>query len=170
MTNIEKLSERLSLLEADSNIKALKYRYWNACDSKNPNDILKCFDDGEVSIDYEDFGVFSSSLDMVNKFKVNSCHPHLIEQHAGKNPVIKFITCDQAKGSWSMVYNLEDTQKLISLTLTGIYDDLYVKKKNGSWKIKETTFRKSGTCYRSKTEKNYLRAKAGRTLGFKKTI
>jgi hypothetical protein len=69
-----------------------------------------------------------------------------------------------------MVYNLEDTQKLISLTLTGIYDDLYVKKKNGSWKIKETTFRKSGTCYRSKTEKNYLRAKAGRTLGFKKTI
>ena len=170
MSSIEKLNQRISLLEADTEIKELKYRYWNACDSKNPKAILKCFDANDVVIDYEDFGVFSSALNMVNKYKENSCHPHLIEQHAGKNPIINFMSSDQAKGTWSMAYTLVDTKKKISLNLTGIYKDLYIRTEGGSWLIKKSNFKKTATYFRGRTENSYLRAKVNRSLGFKKTV
>ena len=80
--------KRIELLESFNEIKKLKFKYWNACDSKKPNEILECFCSNKVHIDFEDFGIFSCAQDMVNKFKLNSCHQHLLEQHSGKNPVI----------------------------------------------------------------------------------
>ena len=43
-----------------------------------------------VYIDFEDFGIFSSAKDMVKKYELNSCHDHLIEQHAGKNELLNY--------------------------------------------------------------------------------
>jgi hypothetical protein len=88
---------------------------------------------------------------MVKKYEFYSCHPHLIEQHAGKNPIIKLLSSNEASGFWSMSYNLIDTLKKISLTISGTYEDIYLRDENENWFIKETIFKKRASMYRSLT-------------------
>jgi hypothetical protein len=92
------IKERIERIHAINNIKNLKFKYWNACDSKKPADILECFYTEKIYINFEDFGVFTSAKDMVKKYEFYSCHPHLIEQHAGKNPIIKLLSSNEASG------------------------------------------------------------------------
>ena len=93
MKNNRNIKERIESIHAVTTIKNLKFKYWNACDSKKPADILSCFCLDKVYINFEDFGIFSSAQAMVKKYELNSCHDHLIEQHAGKNEMIKLV-CD----------------------------------------------------------------------------
>jgi len=37
------LEQRIANLEAISEIKGLKYRYWQACDQKDPHSMIECF-------------------------------------------------------------------------------------------------------------------------------
>ena len=120
MKNNETLRKRIKSLEAIFDIKNLKFQYWNSCDSKKPKDILNCFSIKGVHIDFEDFGIFSSAHDMVEKYKLNSCHEHLLEQHAGKNPIINLLSNNQATGFWSMSYSLIDTRKNFCLNINGL--------------------------------------------------
>ena len=92
MKSSANISERIESIQAINTIKSLKFKYWNACDSKKPADILACFWSGDVYINFEDFGIFSSAQDMVTKYELYSCHGHLIEQHAGK---IQLSNCYQ---------------------------------------------------------------------------
>ena len=92
----ENIIARIEAIQAVNDIKNLKFKYLNACDSKKPNDILECFDSKKVYIDFEDFGIFSSAQDMVEKYKLYSCHTHLIEQHSGKNQIIKLLSDNEA--------------------------------------------------------------------------
>jgi len=55
----DNIETRIEAIQAIGEIKNLKYKYFNACDSKKPADILKCFESNRVHIDFEDFGVFS---------------------------------------------------------------------------------------------------------------
>ena len=96
------IKERIERIHAINNIKNLKFKYWNACDSKKPADILECFYTEKIYINFEDFGIFTSAKDMVKKYEFYSCHPQLIEQHAGKNPIIKLLSSNEASGLWSM--------------------------------------------------------------------
>ena len=78
----------------------------------------------------------------LEKYKVYSCHPHLIEQHSGKNQIIKLLSDNEASGFWSLSYSLIDTLKNFSLNITGTYEDLYVLDDNKNWLIKKTIFKK----------------------------
>ena len=169
MKNKMDLSKRIESLEAISAIKDLKFKYWKACDTKKPITVLKCFHPDKVEIDFEDFGIFHSAQDMVDKYRMNSCHDHLIENHSGKNPIINIHDTYSASGMWSMAYSLVDTKKNIILNISGRYQDLYVKIKN-QWLIKETKFTKSTTFYRSINNQFFLKIKANRSFGFKETV
>ena len=167
MKNNINIKDRIESIQGTSNIKNLKFKYWNACDSKKPADILSCFCKDSVYIDFEDFGIFSSAKDMVTKYELYSCHSHLIEQHAGKNPIIKLLSRNEASGFWSMSYSLIDTLKNITLNISGTYEDSYVRDGNDDWLIKKTVFKKRASLYRSLTSGQCSNPRIATSLGFK---
>ena len=170
MRNNQDINERVESIHAVSNIKNLKFKYLNACDLKKPADILSCFCMDNVYINFEDFGIFSSAKAMVRKYELNSCHDHLLEQHAGKNEIIKLLSSNEASGFWSLSYNLIDTLKNINLYITGTYEDLYVRDENNNWLIKETVFKKRSSMYRSLSSGQCSNPRISRSLGGKKII
>ena len=111
MKSNNNISERIEALQAINLIKNLKFRYWNACDLKKPADISGCFCSDEVYINFEEFGTFSAAKDMVEKYELQSCHAHLIEQHAGKNPIISFKGIPSNGESSNFVFDLENKIK-----------------------------------------------------------
>ena len=170
MKSNNNISERIEALQAINLIKNLKFRYWNACDLKKPADIRDCFCSDEVYINFEEFGTFSAAKDMVEKYELQSCHAHLIEQHAGKNPIITLLSNKEALGSWALSYSLIDTQKNIHLNISGIYEDLYVQDNIGNWLIKKTVFKKRASVLRSLASGHCSNTKIARSLKTKKTI
>ena len=170
MQTKDNIETRIEAIQAIGEIKNLKYKYFNACDSKKPADILKCFESNRVHIDFEDFGVFFSAEDMVEKYKIYSCQSHLIEQHFGKNPIIKILSSGQAFGSWSLSYSLIDTLKKFSLNITGTYEDLYILDDSKNWLIKKTTFKKRSSLYRSLSSVHCSNPRIGRSLSAKQTV
>ncbi len=149
MSSSANIKERIERIQAINKIKNLKFKYWNACDLKKPTDILECFYNEKIYINFEDFGIFASAKDMVKKYEFYSCHSHLIEQHAGKNPIIKLLSSNEASGLWSLSYSLIDTLKKIKLNISGTYEDIYVRDESDNWFIKETIFKKRACIYRS---------------------
>ena len=170
MKNNQDMNERVESIHAVSNIKNLKFKYLNACDLKKPADILSCFCMDDVYINFEDFGIFSSAKAMVKKYELNSCHDHLLEQHVGKNEVIKLLSSNEASGFWSLSYSLIDTLKNINLHITGTYEDLYIRDENNNWLIKETVFKKRSSMYRSLSSGQCSNPRISRSLGGKKII
>ena len=166
----EDIIARIEVIQAVNDIKNLKFKYLNDCDLKKPNDILECFDSKKVYIDFEDFGIFSSAQDMVEKYKLYSCHPHLIEQHSGKNQIIKLLSDNEASGFWSLSYSLIDTLKNFSLNITGTYEDLYILDDNKNWLIKKTIFKKRSSLYKSLSAKHCSNSRIARSLSAKETI
>jgi len=169
MNGENNLAQRIEIINSVLEIKNLKYSYWAACDQKEPKTILDSFYKGNVHIDFEDFGIFTSANDMVEKYKLNSCHPNLIEQHAGKNPIINVISSNKALGLWGLSYNLVDTKRKIHLTVNGTYSDEYIKVNNG-WLMSKSRFRKNSTTYKSFIDKYLSQPKIGKSLGFKKLV
>jgi len=170
MRNNQDISERIESIHSVTAIKNLKFKYWNACDLKQPVEILNCFCADDVYINFEDFGIFSSAQAMVKNYELNSCHDHLIEQHAGKNEIINLLSSNEASGFWSLSYNLIDTLKNINLHITGTYEDIYVRNKNNNWLIKKTVFKKRTTLYKSLSSGQCSSPRISRSLGGKKTI
>ena len=170
MNTKENISARIKAIQAIYDIKNLKFKYLNACDSKKTNEILSCFVSKKVYIDFEDFGIFSSAQDMVEKYTLYSCHPHLIEQHSGKNEIIKLLSDDEASGFWSLSYSLIDTLKNFSLNITGTYQDLYVLDDNKNWLIKKTIFKKKSSLYKSLSTEHCSNPRIARSLSAKKTV
>lgn len=166
----ENISARIETIQAVNDIKNLKFKYLNACDLKKPNGILECFDLKKVYIDFENFGIFSSAQDMVQKYKLYSCHPHLIEQHSGKNQIIKLLSDNEASGFWSLSYSLIDTLKNFSLNITGTYEDLYVLDDNKNWLIKKTIFKKRSSLYKSLSAEHCSNSRIARSLSAKETV
>ena len=170
MRNNKDINQRIESIQAVTTIKNLKFKYWNACDLKKPDDILSCFCKDDVYIDFEDFGIFTSVQAMVKKYKHNSCHDHLIEQHAGKNEIINLLSTSEATGFWSLSYTLIDTIKNINLQITGTYEDIYICNKSNDWLIKETVFRKKTSMYKSLSSGQCSNPRISGNLGGKKTI
>jgi hypothetical protein len=159
------LEQRVTRLEDIHAIKRLKYNYWKACDAKNPASVLQCFSSKEVHIDYEDFGLFRSAQDMVDKYVTFACHPYLIEVHHGKNEIIT-LNSSGADGLWSMNYSLVDEQNDLVINLNGIYQDKYIQE-SSRWVIKESIFTKKQTFKVKNINQVLVQAKADRSLGFK---
>lgn len=170
MTNKENINKRISSLQAIYDIRDLKFKYWDACDSKSPIKILECFSPNKVHIDFEEFGVFSFASDMVDKYEHHSCHDHLFEQHAGKNPVINLLSAYEASGLWTMFYSLIDINKNIYVNVSGTYEDLYMMDSSGKWLMKKTVFRKKSGVLRFLSSGYCKKPRIGKTLNLKKTV
>jgi len=107
---------------------------------------------------------------MVNKFKLNSCHQHLLEQHSGKNPVINLLSNNEANGFWSLSYSLIDTKKKLCLNINGTYEDMYTRQIGGNWLIKKTVFIKTSSMYRSLSSGYSSKPRIERSLELKKSF
>ena len=133
------IEERLRRLEDIEEIRALKSRYFQACDRKDPKGMRECFKDGTVHIDYGALGTFDTADALVKVFKDIGCHDHMVEMHHGVNPLIELLEPTRARGSWKLHYFLINTQDRSVTQLGGYYEDEY-QVQDGAWKISRTRF------------------------------
>lgn len=133
------LEQRVFELETIEEIRALKSRYFYACDRKDPKGVRGCFSDGAVYIDYGAIGKFDNADALVKVYTEMACHDHMIEMHHGMNPHIDLVDSTRAVGSWKLQYQLINTQDNTLTQLSGEYDDEY-RLYNGVWRISRTRF------------------------------
>ncbi|MEV6073175.1 nuclear transport factor 2 family protein [Nocardia sp. NPDC052001] len=144
-TEVEQLRERVARIEAVEAIKALKHRYWRACDAKNPRGFRDCFIAEGASIDFGTLGRFDDADGIVKIFESIALHqvdgkPVILDMHHGMLPDITLTSATSANGVWTLRFrqvNLIDRTESVS---TGEYDDEYVIE-NGAWKMSKSHFR-----------------------------
>jgi hypothetical protein len=133
------IEARLRRLEDIEEIRALKSRYFYACDRKDPKGMRDCFKDGTVYIDYGAVGTFDNADALARVFKEIGCHDHMVEMHHGMNPQIELLDATRARGTWKLHYFLINTQDRSVTQLGGYYEDEY-QVQDGAWKISRTRF------------------------------
>lgn len=133
------IEARVRRLEAIEEIRALKSRYFYACDRKDAKGMRECFKDGTVHIDYGVIGTFDNADALVKVFQQIGCHDHMVEMHHGMNPLIELVDATRARGQWKLHYFLINTQERSVTQLGGYYEDEY-QVQDGAWKISRTRF------------------------------
>lgn len=133
------LEQRVRVLEAIEEIRALKSRYFHCCDRKDPKGVRRCFADGAVYIDYGAVGKFDSADALVKVFTDLACHDHMVEMHHGVNPQIELVDSSRALGKWKLHYQLVNTKENTLTQMAGFYEDEY-KVSDGVWRISRTRF------------------------------
>lgn len=141
------VEQRLEVLEQIEAIKALKHRYFRACDAKDPDTFRACFAQG-ADLHYGPLGGFEGpgqADKLAEVFTRIALHqvdgkPVILDMHHGMHPDITVTGPGTATGHWTLKFrqlNLIDrTERL----LTGEYDDGYVIE-GGVWKISRSHFR-----------------------------
>ncbi len=135
MTDLEARITRLEDIEA---IKALKHKYLNACDAKEPERVRACFVDGAI-IDAGPMGFYDNADDFVTLFKQAGCHPHIVDMHHGSNPEIDIVSDVDATAVWALYFYTMNTDAQTYRQMAGRYFDSY-RKVDGEWKIAATRF------------------------------
>jgi hypothetical protein len=133
-TTVEDLVKRIERLEAIEAIRLLKARYFNACDSQDPDGASRCFADGEVLIDMGHIGVFRHRDAFAALYRAAGCHDYVLDLHHGANPEIDVIDGSQARAVWSLNYRNINTRDRTVTFLSVLYRDEYAKIE-GEWKI-----------------------------------
>lgn len=137
--------ERLAALEQIEAIKALKHRYFRACDAKDPDTVRSCFITTGADIDYDVLGRFDDADQLVELYRRVALYrvdgkPVIFDMHHGMHPDITLTAACAATGRWTLKFRqvnlIERTERL----LTGEYDDDYVIE-DGTWKMARCHFR-----------------------------
>lgn len=139
MNDILVLQQRLDELEAIQAIKALKYRYLNACDEKRPDEVLQCFAAGEVDINFGHIGQFQRREDFVAVFKELGCHDHIVDMHHAQNPLVTLHNANEASAKICLRFMSINTRDKTRVQLGGHYDDHY-RLIEGQWRITQSHF------------------------------
>ena len=155
------IEQRLRALEDADAIRALKARYFFACDRKDVRTFRDCFADGKVEIDYGAIGRFDSADALARVYEQMACHEHMVEMHHGMNPQIEVLDATRARGTWSLHYFLINTQAQSVTQLAGYYEDEY-RKDAGGWKMVKTRFVPTSTLALDLTAGNLKTLFAGR--------
>ena len=132
------LEQRLRRLEDVEAIRALKARYFFACDRKDPKTMRGCFADGPVHIDYGVVGTFGDADALVKIYTEVGCHDYMVEMNHGMNGQIE-VRGDVGSATWSLHYFLINTRDRTLTQLGGYYEDEYRRTAAG-WKISRTRF------------------------------
>ncbi|MDL4818393.1 nuclear transport factor 2 family protein [Actinomadura opuntiae] len=139
------LEQRTADLERVEAIKALKYRYWRACDGKDPAAFRDCFVSGPASIDYGSLGTFEDADELARVFaeialsKVDGRYA-VLDMHHGFHPVITLIDDVSASGVWTLRFRQVNRVDGTELLMTAEYDDAYVLE-DGRWKMAKSHVR-----------------------------
>lgn len=137
------LEQRIARMEAVEQIKALKYRYWRACDGKDPVGFRSAFVAVGAAIDFGPLGSFDDAdpiTDIYTKIALRKQDgKHLIlDMHHGLHPDIVLTSDTTASGSWTLRFRqlnlVERTEKVAAIE----YDDRYLVE-DGVWKIAACT-------------------------------
>ena len=138
------LVRRIDNLEQIEAIKNLKYRYWRACDAKDPKTFRDCFIASGARIDYGRLGAFDDADPMAAIFTQVALHKVdgeyvIYDMHHGMHPEITITGDGTARGRWTLRFrqvNLLDRTEMVS---TGEYDDEY-RLEDGEWKMSKCHF------------------------------
>ncbi len=136
--------QRLDRLESAEAIRQLKYRYFQACDEKRPEDVRACFAPGPVDLNYGRIGTFGDREEMLAVFTELACQDHIVEMHHGQNPVIEFLDDDNATARWGLYYYMIDTRRDLVTQLAGTYDDAY-RRTGGEWRMVKSHYAVTST-------------------------
>lgn len=147
------LEERIANVEA---IKALKYRYWRACDAKDPKVFRECFIASGASIDYGALGSFDDADQIAEVFtqialqQVDGMHV-VLDMHHGMHPDITVREDGSASGKWTLKFRQVNLVERTETVMSGEYDDDYVVE-DGRWKMSKCHFRRSWAITRPLTD------------------
>lgn len=133
------IEQRLRTLEDTEAIRALKARYFFACDRKDPKTMRACFVDGPAHIDYGVVGTFDNADALIKVYTEVGCHDYMVEMHHGMNGQISVKDESGASGKWSLHYFLINTKDKTVTQLGGYYEDEY-RRQGADWKISRTRF------------------------------
>jgi len=126
------LAARIARLEAESQIRRIKSRYLNACDSKDVAAIRACFVPDAV-LDFPPVGEFGVDglIDVFTQLAVNT---PIVDQHHAHNADIRLLDADNAEANWHLSYTMYHPVTGAFRLLSTFYYDKYVRAPNG-WLI-----------------------------------
>src|SRR5579859_3256888 len=100
------LAERIARLEAEADIRRLKARYLNACDTKDVHAIRACFA-ADAVIEYPPLGNFDVD-GLIAIFERLAATTPIVDTHQGHNAEITVTGPDTAEGCWHLSFTTFD--------------------------------------------------------------
>ncbi|MEV8222062.1 MULTISPECIES: nuclear transport factor 2 family protein [Dietzia] len=136
-------------------IEQLKYRYWRACDAKDPEGFRSCFVASGGVLDFGPLGRTDPDT-MVGIFRqialatASDGGPRILDMHHGFMPSIVVegggpsSPPRRATGTWTLQFRQVDRDKGTETLSTGEYSDVYVVEgdgiEDGRWVMAECLF------------------------------
>lgn len=133
------LAAQLRALQDIEAIKTLKFRYLNACDDKQPDQVLDCFAPGRVAINFGHIGQFESREAFVAVFVELGCHDHIVDMHHAENMIVELTGPDSATARVGLRFHSINTRDQTSVQLGGHYLDEY-QRIDDQWRITASQF------------------------------
>jgi hypothetical protein len=139
------LAERIANLERVQAITELKYRYWRACDGKDPESMRACFARSGAKIEYGPMGSYDDADPLVAVFakialrRLDDGRWAVLDMHHGLHPQITVHDATRASGQWTLHFRQIDVHRGTERLSTGEYQDEYVVE-DGRWVIATTTY------------------------------
>lgn len=137
------MSDDLASIEA---IKAMKHRYWRACDNKDPDGFRSCFIRKGADVDYgpalgkhDDIEPIIQAFIEIALRKVDGQY-NVLDMHHGLMPEITMVAPTEATGRWTLLFRQVNVEAGTDTSMTGEYDDRYVIE-DGEWKMSKCHFR-----------------------------
>lgn len=131
-------------------IEQLKYRYWRACDAKDPEGFRSCFVASGGVLDFGPLGRTDPDT-MVGIFRqialatATDGGPRILDMHHGFMPSISIGSPgpggppQRATGTWTLQFRQVDRESGTETVSTGEYSDVYVVE-DGRWVMSECLF------------------------------
>ncbi|MBC7295143.1 nuclear transport factor 2 family protein [Dietzia cercidiphylli] len=131
-------------------IEQLKYRYWRACDGKDPEGFRACFVAEGGLLDFGPLGRTDPDT-MVGIFRqialatASDGGPRILDMHHGLMPSIAVEdpadggAPRRATGTWTLQFRQVDRENGTETLSTGEYSDVYVVE-SGRWVMAECLF------------------------------
>lgn len=132
------LEQRIHRLESVEEIKALKYRYWRACDMKNPEGFRASFTQTDSVVDFGPLGSVTDADGMTEVYKKMALERDgnryvVLDMHHGMQPDIQMTSDTTAEGKWTLRFRQVNRVEATETVSAMEYEDSYVIE-NGAWK------------------------------------
>lgn len=135
-TELRMAAKRLAEVEA---IKRLKYRYVRCVDTKQWEDLARCFAP-DATTNYG--GKYRySGVDAIMGFMRKYNPPEVITMHQVHHPEIEITGEATARATWALQDYVINVPGEWSVHGAALYEDEYIKA-DGEWKIKHTGYRR----------------------------